>query len=225
LVVAKGLEARRRNILTVVDGAQAPAFIDLNLADIQCDFYAGNGHKWLLAPTGTGFLYLGAGNEDRLVPPHVSWGYRAPGSGLSDVRDEFGSTPRLRLLECEGTRDICPWLALPQAIDFQATLGYDRIRARVGELASYIRYRLSGWRGLLLETPEHPELHGATTAFRLPEGTSAAELRRGLWEQFRVEVSVIQRPDRLTIRVSPHFYNTENELRRLAAALGVLLRG
>jgi len=219
-------EARTRGIITVVDGAQATAFIDLNLADIPCDFYAGNGHKWLLASTGTGFLYLGMGNEDRLRPMHVSWGHHhSPESGLSDVRDEFGSTPRLRLLECEGTRDICPWLAVPEAIDFQARLGHHAIRARVRELTGYIRQRLSGWRGLVLATPEHPELHGAMTAFRLPEWTNAVGLRREVCERFRVEASVIERPDRVMIRASTHFYNTETELERLAEALGQLLRG
>src|SRR5208283_4877370 len=62
-------EARRRGILTVIDGAHAPAMLPLNLTAIDADFYGGNGHKWLLAPTGTGFLYLGCGNEDRLLPP------------------------------------------------------------------------------------------------------------------------------------------------------------
>ena len=62
------------------------------------------------------------------------------------------------------------------------------------------------------------------TAFQLPRGTSAAELRRGLWEQFRVEALVVERPDRLLIRASTHFFNTEEEVERLAEAIGELLR-
>src|SRR5436190_587369 len=83
-----GGEARARGILTVIDGAHAPGFLDLDLADIPCDFYGGNGHKWLLAPTGTGFLHVGPGSEDRLRPLQVSWGWHAPAAGL-DERDEF----------------------------------------------------------------------------------------------------------------------------------------
>ena len=45
-----------------------------------------------------------------------------------DERDDFGSTPRLRAFEFEGTRDPCPWLAVPSAIDFQASIGWERIR-------------------------------------------------------------------------------------------------
>ena len=88
-------EARRRNILTVVDGAHALAMIPLNLREIDADFYCGNGHKWLLAPTGTGFLHLGIGNKDRLAPLQVSWGYHYDRS-RPDERDEWGSTPRCR---------------------------------------------------------------------------------------------------------------------------------
>jgi isopenicillin-N epimerase len=218
------VEARRRGILTVVDGAHAPAFIDLNLTEIPCDFYAGSGHKWLLAPTGTGFLHFGSGNEGLLQPTQVSWGYHPiSNSRQLDEPDRFGSTPRLRRFECEGTRDVCPWLALPEAIDFQATLQHDRIRTRMRELTDYVRRRLSSWRGLVLATPAQPSMSGAMTAFCLPKGVNAAVLRRELWEQFRVEVSVIEREDKMLIRVSTHFYNTEDEIERLAEALGKLL--
>ena len=55
--------AKQRGILTMIDGAHAPAFVPLDLADIPCDFYGANCHKWLLAPTGSGFLHIGAGQR------------------------------------------------------------------------------------------------------------------------------------------------------------------
>jgi isopenicillin-N epimerase len=215
--------ARSRGVVSVVDGAHAPGFVPLDLNAIGADFYGANCHKWLLAPTGSGFLHLGPGSEDRLQPLQVSWGWLRPRDG-SDERDEYGSTPRLRFLEFEGTRDPCPWLAVPAAIDFQAGLGFEAIRGRIGELTRFVRSRLDGLAGLRLHTPAHPDLHGAMTAFRLPPGPSAPELRRRLWEGHRIELPVIERPEGLLTRISTHFYNTEDEVDRLARALPGLLQ-
>lgn len=216
-------EARRRGILTVVDGAHAPAMIDLDLDSLGCDFYGGNGHKWLLAPTGTGFLYIGAGNEDRLSPLQVSWGWHARPDRL-DEPDEFGSTPRIRRLEFEGTRDPCPWLAVPTAIAFQDRLGRRDIRARNAELAAYVRRRLGDEIGLEAVTPANPQLSGFLTAFRLPAGIEPVALRRELWEKSKIEIPVVERPGGYLLRVSTHFYNTHEEIDRLAEALPGLIR-
>jgi isopenicillin-N epimerase len=211
-------EARRRGILTLIDGAHAPAMVPLRLNELGCDFYGANCHKWLLAPTGAGFLYIGPGNEDRLQPLQVSWGWRLDRT-RADERDEFGSTPRLRALEFEGTRDLCPWLAVPEAIRFQEGLGWERIRRRNAELAGLVRERF-GALGLRPATPADPELHGFMTAFRLPHGTDPVRLRRRLWEGHRIEVPIVERPEGPLIRVSAHFYNTEEEIIHLAEALG-----
>jgi len=216
-------EARRRGVLTVVDGAHAPAMVPIELSTLGCDFYGGNCHKWLLAPTGSGFLYLGQGNEERLQPLQVSWGWHQERDRL-DERDEFGSTPRLRALEFEGTRDCCPWLAIPTAIDFQAHLGPERIRGRIAELVAYVRRRLGHDLGLPLHTPANPQLHGTMTAFRLPADSDLSAMRKTLWERFRIEAPFIDRPGPPLIRVSTHFYNTEAEIDRLAEAVPVLLR-
>lgn len=217
-------EARSRGVLTVIDGAHAPAMVPLSLDQLGCDFYGGNCHKWLLAPTGAGFLYVGRGNEDRLRPLQVSWGWQHDRARADDP-DEFGSTPRLRQLEFEGTRDPCPWLAVPTAIAFQEGLGFDRIRARNAELVAHARRRIGGVPGLTPETPANPELHGFMTAFRLPPGVDAVALRRRLWEGYRVEAPLVERPDGLLVRVSTHFYNLEEEIDRLGRALEDYLNG
>jgi isopenicillin-N epimerase len=215
-------EARQHGVLTVIDGAHAPAMIPVNLDALGCDFYGGNCHKWLLGPTGAGFLYFAAGNEDRLQPLQVSWGWHHDRIRPDD-RDEFGSTPRLRALEFEGTRDACPWLAVPTAIDFQANLGWQTIRDRIAELGAHARERIGGGLGLEPATPANAALHGFMTAFRLPPGTAVTALRQGLWERYRIEAPVIERPECLLIRVSTHFYNTEDEIGLLAEALEQLL--
>jgi isopenicillin-N epimerase len=214
--------ARARGVLTCIDGAHAPAFVSLDIDAIGCDFYGANCHKWLLAPTGSGLLYFGPGAWERLQPLQVSWGWRLDRGRLDD-RDEFGTTPRLRHFEFEGTRDPCPWLAIPAAIDFQEAIGLERIRGRIAELTAYVRGRLGRDLGLPPATPAHPALCGAMTAFRLPAGTDAATLRQRLWQEHRTEAPVIERPEGLLIRVSTHFYNEEAEVDRLAHALRKIL--
>jgi isopenicillin-N epimerase len=216
-------EARKRGVLTVVDGAHAPAMVPLNLDEIGADFYGANCHKWLLAPTGSGFLHLGRGSEDRLTPLQVSWGWRPDRSQL-DERDEFGSTPRLRYYEFEGTRDICPWLAVPTALDFQANLGFELIRRQNAHLVVYVRERFGRIHGLTLATPVHDVLHGFMTAYRLPATVDAALWRRELWQRYRIEAPIVERPQGLLVRVSTHFYNTTAEIDRLADAVETLLR-
>jgi isopenicillin-N epimerase len=215
--------ARRRGVLTVIDGAHAPGMIPVGVDDLGCDFYTGNCHKWLLSPTGCGFLCIGAGNEDRLQPLQVGWGWHHERRHV-DAPDEYGSTPRLRALEFEGTRDYCPWLSVPAAIDFQEDLGAERIRVRIAELVAYTRQRLDGLTGLRLATPTHAELHGALTAFRLPGGVDVVALRRQLWEGPRIEAPIVERAEGPLIRVSTHFYNTEEEIDRLAEVLPALLQ-
>jgi isopenicillin-N epimerase len=223
-------EAQKRGILTVVDGAHAPVYVPLNVSEVNADFYTGNLHKWLLAPSGAGFLAIGPGNEDRLQPLHVSWGYFADKYPIGEVtqstgpdaRDNYGSTPRTRFLEFEGTRDPGAWLAVPAAIDFQSEYGFDNVRSRIAVLAAYTRKAIGEGVGLPLATPSAPGMGGAMTAFELPAGATAQALRKGLWAR-RVEIPVVERPERLLLRVSHHFYTTESEIDRLAEVLREIL--
>jgi isopenicillin-N epimerase len=216
--------ARSRGIVTVVDGAHAPAMIPLDVEAIGADYYGANCHKWLLAPIGSGFLYLGRGNEDRLQPLQVSWGWRRDFTKLND-RNELGSTHRIAFLEHEGTRDICPWLVVPEAIAFQEALGWDSIRRRMRELASCVRQELGEIDSLNLATSASVELSGAMTAFRLPPRIDLAALRKGLWDPHRIEIGLHERRDGNLLRVSTHFYNTVEEVGKLARVLPGVMAG
>ncbi|MFM7150060.1 MAG: aminotransferase class V-fold PLP-dependent enzyme, partial [Gemmataceae bacterium] len=212
-------EARRRGILSVVDAAHAPGFLPIRMDSIGADFFAGNCHKWVLAPIGCGFLYLGTGMEDRLQPLQVSWGWKNLSKVSADERDEFGSTPRIRRLEFEGTRDCCLWLVVPDAIAFQEALGWEKIWARQRQLAAHVRERITC---IPLATPPEASLSGAMTAFELPPEVVPDRLREALWNA-RIEALVAERAERNLFRVSTHVYNTEAEVDRLADLLPGML--
>lgn len=210
--------ARARGIITVIDGAHAPAMIPLDLKQIDADFYAGNCHKWLLGPTGSGFLQVRPGNENLLRPLQVSWGFRVP-RGKGQERNAFGATHWIYQFEFAGTRDPCPWLAIPTAIAFQEGLSWSAIRVRNEMLFQKSRKLLGEKVGLRFWTPDHPELHGFLSTFLLPEEVDPDLLKTLLWQKYRIEVPTIPKPYGNLLRVSTHFYDTVEELECLAEIL------
>ncbi|MEP6979090.1 MAG: aminotransferase class V-fold PLP-dependent enzyme, partial [Thermoleophilia bacterium] len=93
--------AREARIVSIVDGAHAPGHLDLDLATVGADVYAGNCHKWLSAPKGSGFLHVAEAHRDRLEPHVIGWGwaddaaFRRPPPGPGHARSvRFSERPR-----------------------------------------------------------------------------------------------------------------------------------
>ena len=82
--------ARELGLVTIVDGAHAPAQVDLDLDALGADFYAGNCHKWLCAPKGAGFLHVRPEHQERVDGPIVSWGYAEPATFISRADRDAG---------------------------------------------------------------------------------------------------------------------------------------
>ena len=216
-------EAQARSIMTIVDGAQAIGFLDLELDQLNCDVYAGSCHKWLLAPMGTGFLYFGRESLLRLEPLHLSWGYETPsGEPYLHLRNDFGSTPALRRLECEGTGDLCSWLAVPSALEIHRRFGTDACAARMRTLTIKTREEIQDL-GLKIATPPASDLSGQIVSFQWPTDTAAAILRQRFWEWFRIAVAVIESGDSQLIRLSLHFFNDVSDVHHLRESVRTLL--
>ena len=80
-------EAKRRGIKTIIDGAHAPAQIDLNLSTLGADIYTGACHKWMLCPKGVAFLYASKTYQNILEPLVVSWGWESDTPSHSQFLD------------------------------------------------------------------------------------------------------------------------------------------
>ena len=108
--------ARSRGIVTVVDGAHALAHFPFRIRDLECDYYGVSLHKWLLAPLGTGLLYV---RRDRI---QSTWPLQAaPARRDNDIRkfEEIGTGP------------AGPKAAINEAIAFQQAIGIERKAARL----------------------------------------------------------------------------------------------
>jgi isopenicillin-N epimerase len=189
--------AREAGVLSIVDGAHVPGHVPLDLESLGPDVYAGNCHKWLCAPKGSGFLWARPEHQSWIAPLVISWGW----SPDSTFADRHG---------WQGTRDPAAYLAVPAAIEFL------REHAREHERRSL----LDGLAERLPYEPVAGERAPFMGAWRLPPCDSA-ETQRRLYDEHRVEVIVREWEGQPLLRVSIGPYNEESDLRRLEDALAV----
>ena len=193
--------ARELGLVTIVDGAHAPAHVPLDLAELGADFYSGNCHKWLMSPKGAGFLHVQPEHQERVDAAIVSWGY-AGGRTFSER------------IETQGTRDPAAWLAVPDAIRFQAEHDWDSIRERCRRLTREARVELCELLGTEPIAPDAMLAQMATVRLR----RSAPGLSDRLFARDRVEIPLAGAENDL-IRLSVAAYTTREEIDRLLAAL------
>jgi isopenicillin-N epimerase len=193
--------ARALGLVTVVDGAHAPAQVPLDLAGLGADLYSGNCHKWLCSPKGAGFLYVQPELQGRVDAAIVSWGYTEGRSFCERV-------------ETQGTRDPAAWLAVPDAIRFQAERDWADVRERCRRLTREARRELCELLGTEPIAPDSTLAQMA--AVRLPRPSPGLSER--LFARHRVEIPVSRLGDP-RLRLSVAAYTTREEVDRLLAAL------
>lgn len=191
---------RARGVPVLVDGAHAPGQVPLALGALGADWYAGNAHKWLLAPKGCAFLWTAPERRAATHPLVISHGL---GQGYAA---EFDWT---------GTRDPTAWLAVEAAIAAHARLGGAALMARNRALAAEAGALLAARLGT--ETGPHPAMQGAMAVVRLPrEGgvEQAQALRRRLFA-LGTDAPVMAIGGALWLRVSAQAYNRVEDYARL----------
>ena len=210
-------EARKRGIVTVIDGSQAAPHRALDIPSIGCDFYAITGHK-MCGPTGTGALWA---RREHLaaMPPFLGGGemikeVRFEGTVFNDGPHRFEA----------GTPNIAGHIGLGAAVDYLAGIGMDAVEAREAELLAHATEELRKVEGLRIlgEAPEKAAVislliagahaHDLATLLDL-EGVavrSGHHCAHPLMHFYGVPA---------TCRASFAFYNTHDEIERFAAAL------
>lgn len=200
--------ARERGIISLIDGAQSFGLLDVDLSDIQPDFYAGSAHKWPCGPKETGVLYANAGVQDRFWPSIYS--------------AYSGRTGISRTHEGMGQRDTPALLTFGQQIEFLQAIGQNEIEERSRSLASQLIEGLDAIDGVHMWTPAEPELRAAVVTFR--PGDLDARQVLGALEEDGIVAAARGGSDRPGIRFSPHFYNTEEDIERAIEAIDRYVR-
>ncbi len=198
--------ARARGIITIVDGAHAVAHFPFKLRDLEMDYYGTSLHKWLLAPTGTGFLYV---RKDRIAK---TWPMQAaPERADNDIRkfEEIGTSP------------AATKAALNEALAFHQAIGTERKAAR-------LRYLTLRWANKLRQNPRIQIHTGLDQVYGVAcvgiKDIPAAKINAFMWDKYRIITTPIQRDEYNGIRVTPNIYTPLEEIDTFVMAMEDLLK-
>ncbi len=188
--------ARERGLLSFIDGAQAVGQLRVDVRDLGCDAYYSSPHKWLLAPPGTGFLYV---RRDRL--PQI-W------TTLASSQWDNQKDGAYRLMQY-GTGNLSLVKGFEAAIEFHNRLGSARIEQRILGLANRLRAGLQTIPGVVIYSRLHPELTGATTNWGI-RGLTGQQIMDEMWKRERIRVRAVGEG----VRQCCHIYNSPSDVDR-----------
>ena len=181
--------ARNAGALAIVDGAQAVGQIQVDVQALGCDGYVASPHKWMLAPKGTGFLYIRHGVQDRIWTTLASYQW--------DNHDDGA----FRFMQY-GTGSVPVVEGLSAALRFIDKIGMPRIERWDASLTSRLREGLARIAAVRVASPLDPKLTAAITTFRV-NGVKAKALQDALWAK---QVRVRAQNDERGVRLSAHLY-------------------
>jgi len=185
--------ARRRGIVSIVDGAQAAGVIDVDVRSLGCDAYVGTGHKWIMGPKGTGFAYISKDSGTSIQPIEWEQGKRfvCGSTGVGSLPLVIGLGEAAQAMKARGMR----------AVEQRAVGLRDRAYAGLAKIPHITLY-----------SPPPGPLASSLVAFRLPDAVDSREFRDRLLSKYKLVVKVAEKRWFNGTRLSPHIFNTESEI-------------
>jgi kynureninase len=199
--------AHEMGAYVVLDCYQSAGVVPFDLTALGVDFAVGGSVKWLCGGPGAGWLYVRPDLAERLEPTFVGWqGHARPFA----FEPELEYAPGVRRF-LTGTPNVPALYAASAGYDVVEEVGVDRIRERSLRLTSLLMELLDD-AGFEISSPRAAERRGGTVLVRTPDDPAVhRELgERGIICDFRPDAG---------IRLGPHFYNSEDELRHTVAQL------
>lgn len=223
-------ECSSRNIMTLIDGAQAAAHLAIDLKDINCSFYTMSAHK-MLGPTGLGVIYIKKEIQSQIDP--FEYGGDMVSSTSVDI-DNFITEDSTRKFEA-GTPSIAEVIGFSKAIDLLREIGMDAIHAHEISLKKYAIEQLKKIEqkveiynahienGIIIFNIKNVAVHDAVTSSMLSDVT---------FDAFHVAIRDGQHCNNLTmhyvinqkavLRASFYLYNTTNDVDKLIEAINAI---
>lgn len=201
--------ARARGIEVVVDGAHAFAQFPFKHEDLDCDYYGTSLHKWVLAPIGTGMLYVRK-NKIKNIWPMMP----AP----------EGMDENIRKFEEIGTHPASQRNAITEALNFHESIGPERKAARFRYLRKRWSNQLRQLPGVKILNSEDPE-QSCAIGFIQVEGFKSGELAKHLWDKYRIwTVGVGLKGEYDGLRITPNVYTTLEEVDTFTEVMEKIIR-
>ena len=199
---------RARGIEVIVDGAHAYAHFPFTRDELDCDYYGTSLHKWLLAPHGTGFLYVRKAKIERVWPMMA-----APPEMNANVRK----------FEEIGTHPAANHNAIAEALTFHEGIGPERKAARLRYLFQRWAKRLEKLPKVKILTPYDPAQSCGLASVAV-EGMDVNKLVASLWDKDRIIVTPIVHKEFSCVRVTPSVYTTAAEIDRFGDVMEEVIR-
>jgi len=201
--------ARARNIEVVVDGAHAFAQFPFKHEDLDCDYYGTSLHKWVLAPIGTGMLYV------RKSKIRNIWPMMPAAASMDD---------NIRKFEEIGTHPASQRNAITEALNFHDSIGAERKAERFRYLRKRWSNRLRDLPGVKILNSEDPE-QSCGIGFISVDRVDPSKLNAYLWNQYRIWTTVIDTPGEYSgLRITPNVYTTLEEIDTFAEVMEKVIR-
>jgi cysteine desulfurase / selenocysteine lyase len=198
-----------RGILFCVDAIQTLGAFPMSMEYV--DFAAADAHKWMLGPCAAGLMYVRKEVQDQLLPTTHGWhNIRCPNYV---AQEHLNYRTDARRYEA-GTANLVGLAGLGAAIDLLLEVGVENIAAEALRKRAWILPELMAKGYEVLQANAAPQSQGAMTSFHKP-GTDLAAVHQKL-KDANILISLRgDRSGRKLLRISPHFYNTDSELKRV----------
>ena len=201
------------NILSMIDGAQSVGVINIDLKEYDPDFFVGSGHKWMLGPLGTGFLYISNRILRNFNPDNIALRHPWTLTNLPDPENNARGQTEI------GTYNHPIVIGLGKAIQNINEIGIQNIQTDVYKKMQLIRHELKNATNIEILTPLNYEITGGIITIKIKgyNENSLKSLVDRLYKNYKILVkfqwlTVPPNIESVAIRISIAFFNTNEEI-------------
>lgn len=198
--------AHKHGVEVMVDGAHCIGHFEVNISDLNCDYYGSSLHKWLSVPLGCGMLYVAKTHISKIWPLFA---------------DHTNEIPEIKRLNHTGTLPVHTDLAIADAIDYLEIIGLERKEERLRYLQRYWSDALRNEANIVVNTPIEQERSCGIANVGITH-IKPADLAKSLLNEFQIFTVAIDYANVQGCRITPNIYTTTNELDMFINAMKTL---